>query len=319
MLIRIIFFLLIPPLYSQVKIADDNKYNSFPQVITLHDGTLYCTYRSGNNHLSGGSIISAKSYDNGLTWTEYTVIVPYSDGNIDKRNHTCIETDERIILAYQEYFGNKKFKSYTIISDDEGHTWSNKHLMPACYLRRKIIETRRKDIIIPIYSDDRIGFYKSENKGDSWEVIWAPIHLPLKIGEPAIIELPDESILIFSRTNNGNYYFKSFYDKGKWTKQKESDIRQDHEPCDLLMLKKKLILTTYSDSTLYCIMSRNSGRTWPFKYSIHKNTGARWVDCYYPAITRIDKNQLYIVFYYGNATNTDIIGEKINLKDFKYK
>ena len=154
-----------------------------------------------------------------------------------------ISSDEKIAK-----FGGANF--YTIISDDDGHTFSDSISInrdEECYylLNNRIIRTRNGRIIIPVcyvpkeYVSEEYfekygysGCFYSDDEGKTWNKSeWLKGESVDQLAEPMVAQGDDDTLHMYMRTGFGYLYQSRSFDNGEtWEKEERSQLRSPAAP-----------------------------------------------------------------------------------------
>jgi sialidase-1 len=252
-------------------------------LIAFDDGRLllaYGDFYAGDATDHGKARISGKwSMDEGATWGEPFVIKPnYSKGNIMEANLLLLPSG-RILLAYNRVETGAGETHAPIIhldlthSDDRGKTWSpprqiSAHDIENCTTNDRFVRLSTGRILLPA-SGAASPVWISDDEGESWRQGDSTYRCH---AEPAIVELADGSLKMYSReTSAGPYrhlYVADSHDGGEtWTPARESPIRSAAVPCAIRRIPESedllLIWNNAGHRTnLTAAISRNGGATW---------------------------------------------------------
>lgn len=114
---------------TAVPIFSSHDYNAFPKLLQLQNGSLWCVFYSGNNHVDSnndGKLLQVLSHDNGTTWT--TPVVIADDASYDTRNPALGQlANGSLLLVYGLYdHGSRAFNGTRWqLGNENGSGWSS--------------------------------------------------------------------------------------------------------------------------------------------------------------------------------------------------
>jgi len=106
------------PLYSQINIIDNGKYNAFGITFNLKDGSTAIVYREGTTHVGDAGVIKMRTSKD---WNASKTI--YADSLDDRNVAGGVTNTGRIIIFFTRYKNTCRDMGY-IYSDDDGVAWS---------------------------------------------------------------------------------------------------------------------------------------------------------------------------------------------------
>ncbi len=361
------------------------RYHGWPSIARDERGVLYVVASSMRmSHVCpAGKNCMYMSYDNGKTWTRPMVL---NDSYVDDRDmgicymgngklivswfsespedyHDHIQgydffgaTDKALTAGFskawklipkEEYYSYAK--SFVMMSDDYGVTWSDPVEVPIfgphgpnickdgtlVYLGNYLYNTGYS------YKDENgeevrphLGCFVSHDGGYHWELAG---EVPDGFGpggelcnaynmfEPHIMELPDGRLMGAIRTHNEamdpafTVFITYSDDKGKtWSTPK--GIGVDGSPPHLLLHSSGAIICSYSCRTngIRCeraVVSYDMGETWEQDYALDHRIAPHRFDMGYPATVELDDGSLVTIYYqsYENDGCPSILGTKWRL------
>jgi hypothetical protein len=220
-----------------------NPRNSEGSFIKLKDNTLVFAYscytgESWHDHCSA-DICLIKSSDNGLSWSNPTVVVKNKAQNVMSVSLLRLK-DNRIALVYLEkslvFDGTRvDCRPYIIFSSDEMNSWTTPvdiAGVPPLYLvanNDRIIQLSNGRLLMPATyhrykkNPNEFGrgiglFFYSDDNGVTWEqsreCCYPPQWSVTGLQEPGVIELNPNHLMAWFRSGDG-YQYKSYsYDNG---------------------------------------------------------------------------------------------------------
>ncbi|WP_158289485.1 discoidin domain-containing protein [Paenibacillus flagellatus] len=210
----------------------------FSSVAKLANGDLYVAYNLSISHSAHGDIAARRSTDNGLTWSEETIIV---DDSIDDRepNLTVLRNGD-VLLSYFDYVPGRtqnRRKVYIRRSTDNGLTWGPPIVPPTLFydhprgyaaVSSEMVELDNGDILMPIYGlrnhDGTMGHFgahvlRSRDGGYTWlkederVAMWGGYEYEgydfdtnaIGYPEPALADLGNGHVMMVSRTSRPKF------------------------------------------------------------------------------------------------------------------
>lgn len=321
--------------------SEGNSRNSEGDFILLNNGDILFAYSKfvgdkGDDH-DKCVIVSRKSSDKGDTWTAEDKLVAVNelepDGNVMSVSFLRLN-DGRIALFYLQKVTTTEVPVATNVimktSSDEGETWSEETDctlgMPAGYRvvnNARVIRLSSGRIIMPValhyfkgkgeydmdwaaelyclYSDDEglnwqrsEGFYIDDINGER-----------VLTQEPGIIELKDDSVLMYIRANTGYQWYASSFDGGQtWQNQRPASFVGPLSPATFRRLNDGRLINIFNDhegredlgsarTPLTIAVSTDEGETWPLRKDLETGhdpeVRARYHYCYTAAIELNDR------------------------------
>jgi sialidase-1 len=324
--------------------TDDYRHLHPADLIRLRNGDLLITAREATEHLSNdGDVIMLRSKDEGKTWGEKQVIAAIK--NVDEREGCGIQLKDNSIVVgiyynnlYNEdgtyYIGgklkeakNRYLGAYTIISTDNGKTWSDPYYietdkmpfnniegptdapieMPDGSLLMGIIGYNFRDDI-----DNRSAIMlRSDDKGKSWKYLSCIASDPGgKLGgflEPGIVRTKSGRIVAALRNHGPENAIWTTYsdDEGQtWSEVRKTDIHG--HPADLIELSDGRLMMTYGIRTAHtkpagirACFSTDKGKTWDITTEVQlRNDFINW-DVGYPESMELTGDRILTVYYYN--------------------
>ncbi|MBN1900192.1 exo-alpha-sialidase [Candidatus Sumerlaeota bacterium] len=281
----------------------DNPRNSEGDFVQLKDGNLLFVY----THFTGGADDHDKAYlagryskDGGLTWTAEDVTIVSNEGKQNVMSVTLLRLKNgNIALFYLVKNSMDDCMPYMRISKDEAHTWSDAAPCikdaPGYYVLNndRVIQLESGRLLMPLalhkipqwkdfdwkgtalclLSDDNGAnwrFSKDELKGFDEKEKRIAVH------EPGVVELKEERVMMFCRTDAGCQYISCSHDKGEsWTPLKPSNIISPLSPASIARIPKtKHLLLVWNEHK--DIDASLKGKRTPLCAAISRDDGATW-------------------------------------------
>ena len=294
--------------YYDFQIAEDNPRNSEGAFIDIDENGIlfiYSKFTEEDKDYSASSIVSVRSYDHGVTWTDYSEIKTEFDGSNDLMSVSLLRLSNGDIGLF--YLARYSMDEMSIImqqSSDNGRTWSEPR---KCNTRSgyfvvnndRVIMTSNKRIIIPasehkaVYNNNGeyrsmtpgvVTFFMSDDDGATWSETNSPIDLDVSITlsglqEPGVIELSENELWGWARTDLGRQYEFFSHDNGKcWTMATPSRFTSPRSPMSMKRISKSSIIAVWNPVPANNILTEDKitkSRT-PLVYSISEDNGSTW-------------------------------------------
>ncbi len=297
----------------QLPPSDENPRNSEGDFIQLNDGRIllvYTHFTSGAADHATAFLAGRISQDAGQTWSEQDTIVVGNEGKQNVMSVSLLRLqDQRIALFYARKNSSEDCRPCLRFSDDEAKTWSepvvcisDDELGYYVLNNDRVIQLRSGRLVVPVAQHHGIGWpkwtgqgtamcYLSDDRGQTWRRGQSELDgrgnetRRVTVQEPGVIELKDDRLMMFCRTDAGCQYLSYSEDGGDhWSPLAPSSIASPVSPAsieripstgDLLMvwnnhegidpsLKGKRTPMTVA-------ISRDDGKTWTHAKNIETN------------------------------------------------
>lgn len=277
----------------------DNPRNSEGDFITLKNGQILFVY----SHFTGASgsdfahayLASRYSKDGGRTWSQTDKVEINAEGMMNVMSVSLLRLqDGQIALFYVRKNSEEDCIPMMRISSDEAKSWG-----PAipCITDRKgyfvlnnsrVIQLKSGRILLPValhkvpgdakWSESgKLFCYYSDDNGNTWkasEEVSNPGHVLTQ--EPGVVELNNDAILMFIRTNAGVQYFSNSKDGGQtWTAIYPSSLASPVSPASIKRIPATgdlLVAWNNNDGSDPAI----KGKRTPFTVSVSRDNGKTW-------------------------------------------
>jgi hypothetical protein len=274
----------------------ENPRNSEGDFIKLGDGSIlfiYTHFTGGSGDHATASLAGRISYDNGRTWSGEDIHVLDNEGDMNIMSVSLIRlSDDRIALFYLRKNSESDCIPYMRISTDEAKTWgpARKCVEPTGYYvmnNDRVVILANGRILLPLalHATEAKGFspgaiimcYYSDDEGESWKKSEpVPNHNQIILQEPGIVELKNDKLMMFCRTNAGSQFLSFSDDQGEnWSPVQASEIISPMSPAsveripstgDLLLVWNK----NFEEGT------SNGGIRTPYTIAVSKDEGKTW-------------------------------------------
>lgn len=269
-----------------------NPRNSEGDFVQLKDGRIlfiYTHFTSGTGDNANAYLAGRYSDDNGKTWTEEDISILSNEGGMNIMSVSLLRLDNgKIALFYLRKNSETDCIPFMRTSSDEAKTWSE----PI-----RCIDTERYHVVnndrfvklpsgriifptsvheAPGWANGKIMCYYSDDNGESWDSsqqVANPENIVLQ--EPGIIELKNDKLMLFCRTESGVQYFSFSEDQGKsWSQIEPGNIKSPLSPASIERIPETgdLLLVWNNNYEL----GRDGGKRTPFSLAISKDEGKSW-------------------------------------------
>ncbi len=290
-------------------------YEAFPDVVRLDNGELLCVFYAGYAHVSkpapqlpnGGRVCAVRSKDNGLTWSNATIV--YDDKYDNRDPHIAQLADGTVLCTFFsldfDETGNYLRKGiYLVRSEDNGHTWSEPLCIKPNFVgSAPVRQLPDGSLIITLYTGDhghfRTAVTRSFDGGFTWD---EPVFLTTEAdgsNDEADVVLLKSGKLLAAIRPTMNYTTSD--DLGKtWTPVKPMGF-EGHAPYFLYTSNGVLLLAHRLPNTALHY-SLDDGQTWQGPVVVDNVIGA------YPSMQELPDGTVIIV-YYQEGEGSDIFAK----------
>ncbi len=208
--------------------------------------------------------------------------------------------------------------NYVKLSNDYGVTWSENIPVPMTAPHGPNVSKDGSVIFMGRISTDenpenvsRIGFYRSEDDGRTWDlkgIVPMPDDVALTtdhLHEPHVVELPNGRLIGAIRCHCRPVepeftVYTTFSDDGGYTWSKPRCIGVDGSPPHLMVHSSGAVICSYScrngdKRSERAAVSYDGGETWAEDYEL--NADVPWNDLGYPATVELADGSLLTVYY----------------------
>lgn len=275
--------------------GENNQRNSEGDFIQLKNGKIlfvYTKFTGGTGDHASAHLASRFSDNGGMTWSKQDQVVLQNEGDMNIMSVSLVRLDtQKIGLFYLRKNSTKSCIPHLRISEDEGITWSD----PICCIQEdgyyvlnndRVVRLSSGRLLMPVALHQQSGngitrhaaiktFY-SDDKGLTWQKgndVPNPENVVLQ--EPGIVELSNEKLMLYCRTNQGSQYIAYSENKGKtWTEVSPSDIRSPLSPASIKRIPDSDDLLLIWNNNFK--KGQDGGKRTPFNMAVSKNDGKTW-------------------------------------------
>ncbi|WP_240914796.1 sialidase family protein [Roseimicrobium sp. ORNL1] len=290
-----------------VEPTKENPRNSEGSFATLASGRIifcYTQFYGGAADESPARIVQIHSDDQGRTWSEPQVVVENTAGNNVMSVSLLRLQDGRLAMFYCIKNSWLDCRPHMRVSTDEAASWSEPKLLlqaPGYFVLNndRVIQTSKGRIILPLgYHRSRLSdphssksfdaraitmWIYSDDAGQTWQEAanwWAiPVASGSGLQEPGVVELPDGTLMGWSRTDQGAQYGFTSTDGGRtWSAPVLTEMKSPTSPASIRVLPGTTdLLAIYNDHSgkfafpakkrtpLNACVSQDGGKTWPVR------------------------------------------------------
>lgn len=271
---------------------EGNPRNSEGDFIQLKDGDILFIY----THFTGGTGDNASAHlagrissNKGKTWTTEDKSILANEGGMNIMSVSLLRLDnDEIALFYLRKNSEYDCIPFIRISTDEAKTWGEPtrcidgegyHVVN----NDRLVQLPGGRLIFPtsLHHPDTFGYgkimcYYSDDDGKTWlksQEVANPENITLQ--EPGIIELENDKIMLFCRTESGVQYFSFSDDKGlTWSEIEPGNIRSPLSPASIERIPETGDLLLLWNNNYE--QGRDGGKRTPYTMAISKDEGQSW-------------------------------------------
>lgn len=307
--------------------SSDTDYYAFPSICRTASGELLCVFYCGTGHVSpDGKVVMVRSGDEGKTWSKPEVVI---DTPMDDRDPSIMQTKSGRILVNFFVLDGANWKNvqnrdtresprvHVAWSDDGGKTFCKPKPIDVEWqwnaTSDEVIQLPDGTLMMGIYGHlpgdklDRAAAAVSKDDGETWNdvepaTIAHDTNGGIAFQEPALVRLPDGTIICSLRTTNAGFhlYESRSKDNGKtWSK-----------PIDTFLHGQASNLLYHSSGVLF-----QSYRSWSHDWkvlgaaAVFGEPGKRWNparefalvavggDVSYPSAVELSDGSICCVYY----------------------
>jgi predicted neuraminidase len=276
--------------------------NSEGDIVELQDGRLcliYTKFTGGTADDSTADLAMRVSQDGGQSWSDDQLVVRHEGGQNAMSVSLLRLADGRIALFYLNKQSHEDCRPLMRISSDEAATFGP----PISCITDEVgyyvlnndraVQLRSGRLVLPVALHNqpgqekpdwagRVMTYVSDDVGQTWRRSDSVLEgrsaegTRVTIQEPGVVELKDDRLMMFCRTNAGSQYVAYSPDQGNtWSELKPSDLRSPVSPATIERIPwSGELLCVWNDHsgvhpftpekrTPHCVaISRDEGQTW---------------------------------------------------------
>jgi hypothetical protein len=312
-----------------------NPRNSEGDIIELKDGRLcliYTRFTGGSGDHAAADLAMRISGDDGISWSDDSIVVQ-RPGGLNVMSVSLLRlASGQIALFYLRKTSREDCRPLMCISSDEAAAWSKSTMCitdkVGYYVLNndRAVQLKSGRIALPVawhqgpgQPRDTAGVIMCYLSDDNGKTFWrskdsfkgyTPDGRRITVQEPGILELKDERLMMFMRTNAESQYISFSRDGGEtWSKAQPSELISPLSPASIKRIPwSGDLLCVWNDHsgihnyprdrrTPLCLaISKDEGKTWS-RSGIIENNPDGWY-CY-TAITFV-KNRVLLSYCAGD-------------------
>jgi len=274
---------------------EGNPRNSEGDFIQLKDGSILFVY----THFTGGAGDNSTAYlagrtssDQGKTWSKEDVVVLPNEAEMNIMSVSLLRLrNGEIALFYLRKNSESDCLPIMRISKDEAKTWGEARVCvndPGYYVMNndRVIQLENGRMIFPlslhktpdseVSAMGKLICYYSDDDGENW-IRSAEIENSNNVisQEPGLIELKNNKLLLFCRTESGLQYFSFSDDSGEsWSSLEPGNIKSPLSPASIERIPSTGDLLLVWNNNFK--EGRDGGKRTPFNLAISRDEGKSW-------------------------------------------
>lgn len=204
------------------------------------------------------------------------------------------------VILYGPWWTESKVA--TMESVDSGHTWSSPELLrpePGLMLRTPPVRLSTGTLLLPVYDEHTWVplVLRQEVGSKTWQLLGDTTARGKAI-QPAIAELMDGSVLMYSRSNRGRIFESwSFNDGKSWTASQPTALPNPNSGVALVAASAQTLVLAYNPDEqgrehLGVSVSVNGGQTWTSPRFLASGRG----EYSYPTLLLSQNGKFHVVF-----------------------
>jgi len=232
-----------------------NGRNSEGDFIQLKDGRILLVYSKfvGTGDHAAAELAGRYSSDGGKTWTDDDIqVIDRKAGEANLMSVSLLRlSDNRIALFYVQKYNSPPGSKYPFLdyilmrtSTDEAVTWSEPtHVVPRdqpgyrVLNNDRVVQLKSGRLVVPLAVHYLPGWskwrdsadllcYLSDDEGKTWRPSITTLKSELLAQEPGVVQLKDDSLMMFSRSRDCQLVSRSADNGETWTALERSRMTQ---------------------------------------------------------------------------------------------
>ena len=281
----------------------ENPRNSEGDFIELKDGRVllvYTHFTDGGSDHAAAHLAGRVSRDGGLTWSDEDALVLANEGENNIMSVSLLRLwNGDIAMFYLRKNSLNDCRPLMRVSTDEAATWGEPVEIITDQIgyyvlnNDRVIQLNKGRLICPVAlhnlpeyaKPDWAGLlmcYYSDDHGDTWHRSRSVLKGARSDGsrvmlqEPGVIELRDNRLMMWARTDDGSQYLSWSHDQGdSWSQPVPSGIKSPRSPASIERIPgRDDLLIVWNDHNE--VPERFKGQRTPFNVALSRDEGKTW-------------------------------------------
>lgn len=267
----------------------------------LENQVLFAVWYAGSYEGARDTVLMSSRYRAGA-WERSQVLL--SMPGLPLGNPVLDRIGSELVLYFVILYGDWWTESRVarIVSKDNGYTWSQPtlvHEQKGLMLRTKPLHLGNGTILLPVY--DEINWspliLRSTDAGQTWG-LYGDTTARGKCIQPTLLELPDNSVLMLTRSNRGKIFMSRSFNGGQsWTASQPTDLNNPNSGIDAVIDNLGRLILSYNPqeqgrTRLALSSSTDWGQTWGQPRIVIEGPG----EYSYPTIMQGSTGRYHLVF-----------------------
>ncbi|PSR31064.1 MAG: hypothetical protein C7B46_17235 [Sulfobacillus benefaciens] len=276
-----------------------------PTLTQLPSGALWCAWYAGSYECASDTVLQWAWQDDNNVWAEALSINPFPGYAVGNPVVDCHPDVPGLTLYFSVVTGPWWTDALlvSITSADQGRTWTTPRLLSperGLMPRTNVLHLKEGSLLLPIYREQlRVPvILRSEDQGRTWDMTGDTTVTGYAI-QPAVVELPDDTVAMFTRSNQGRVFVSYSFNHGKsWTASRPTLLPNPNSSVAVTNTPSGQVLIVYNPSdhtrdTIAYSTSDDGGETWDVPHVIMQRIHG---ELSYPSLWRDRDGRLHVVF-----------------------
>lgn len=268
----------------------------------LSGGELLAVWYSGSFEGSKDTVLMSSRRRFGGHWQPSRVVLDLP--GLPVGNPVLDLDPSGLTLYFVILFGSwwTAAKLFRMHSADGGRTWAHPEPLcdePGLMLRTKPLWLSTGTCLLPVYNEIEWSpmVLRSIDQGQSWD-LYGDTTARGRAIQPALAELSDGSVLMYTRTNQGRIFASRSYNDGRsWTASSPTSLPNPNSGVDLLRLRSGTLILAFNPRVrgrdkLSVSRSDDLGQTWDDPRPVAEGNG----EFSYPTLLEDHSGQVHVVY-----------------------
>ena len=268
----------------------------------LENGELIAAWYSGSYEGAEDTILMSSRRTLDGNWTRPSELLnmpslPLGNPVLDRN---CNQLVLYFVILYGDWWTEARLAK--IESRDNGYTWSapqGVHPQKGLMVRTKPLHLNSGVLLLPVYDEIQWSplVLRSEDNGKCWN-LYGDTTVRGKSIQPSLVQLSDDSVLMFTRSNKRRIYLsRSFNDGLSWTASQPTELPNPNSGIDVVKGKEGYLILSYNPlehgrTILALSVSQDEGQTWQPPKVVMKGPG----EYSYPTLLQASSGRYHLVF-----------------------